>query len=257
MTIHSKVLERRQEVAEDHARQSMGRLLRLLLLAIPLAAVAWVAFSSWLSVSHVEVVGVEVAAVYETLTAQRVVVGTPMILLDPDEVEAVLEMDPWIASATVRLRWPDKVSVTVEERAPLAWVQTRDGWSRRALDGVALPSPVAPDGTLPSIVLAEMGEVDAAKSRILTGALEWIDTLPPRLRGGLVVRVVRDELWADVAGHNVRLGRPVEMAAKAKTLTTLLSEPLPPMAEINLVAPTHPAVSTPKPAEDEAATDDG
>lgn len=257
MTIHSKVLERRQEVAEDRARQSMGRLVRLLLLVIPLALVAWVAFSPWLSVSRVEVGGVEVASVYETLAAHRVVVGTPMILLDPDGVESTLESDPWIAEATINLVWPDAVWVTVEERSPLAWVQTRDGWSRRSLDGVALPSPAVPDETLPTIVLAEMGEGDVAGSPALTGALVWIDTLPPRLRGGTTVRIVAGELWADVAGHPVRLGRPVEMAAKAKTLTTLLSEPLPPGAEINLTAPTHPAVSAAKPEDDEPEADDG
>lgn len=257
MTIHSKVLERRQEVAEDHARQSMGRLLRLLLWVIPPAIVAWVAFSPWLSVTRVEVGGVEAASVYETLAAHRVVVGTPMILLDRDEVERVLETDPWIADATVLLVWPDAVSVTVEERSPLAWVQTRDGWSRRSLDGAALPSPAGPDDTLPTIVLAELGEGDAARSRLLTGALEWVDALPPRLRGGLVVRAVGGELWADVADHPVRLGRPVEMAAKAKTLITLLSEPIPLGAEINLVAPTHPAWSTAGPDEDDAEPDDG
>ena len=257
MTIHSKVLERRQEVAEDRARQSMGRLVRLLLWVIPAAVVAWVAFSPWLSVTRVVVGGVEAASVYDTLAAHRVVLGTPMILLHPDEVESVLETDPWIADATVLLVWPDAVSVTVEERSPLAWVQTRDGWSRRSLDGAALPSPAGPDDTLPTIVLAELGEGDTARSRFLTGALEWIDALPPRIRGGLVVRAVGGELWAEVTGHHVRLGRPVEMAAKAKTLITLLSEPLLPGAEINLVAPTHPAVSTDGPDENDAEPDDG
>lgn len=257
MTIHSKVLERRQEVAEDHARQNMGRLVRLLLWVTPLAVVAWAAFSPWLSVSRVEVGGVEAASVFDTLAAHGVVVGTPMILLDPDEVERTLETDPWIADATVRMVWPDEVSVTVEERSPVAWVQTRDGWSRRSLDGAALPSPADPDDTLPTIVLAELGEGEAAGSRFLAGALEWVDALPPRLQGGLVVRAVGGELWAEVAGHRVRLGRPVEMTAKAKTLITLLSESLPSGAEINLVAPTHPAVSTVGPDEDDAKPDDG
>jgi hypothetical protein len=53
------------------------------------------------------------------------------------------------------------------------------------------------------------------------------------------------ELWAIVSGFEVRLGRPVEMKAKALTLATLLQENLPPGAEINLIAPTNPAVSAP------------
>ncbi|MGH8946033.1 MAG: cell division protein FtsQ/DivIB [Acidimicrobiia bacterium] len=249
MTIHSRVLERRREVAEDRAKRNLGRLFRLLAVAAPMTLLAWVAFSPWLSVSRVEIEGAQAASVYEVLTEHRVVMGTPMILLDPGAAEAALETDPWIADATVGLIWPDEVSVSVVERVPLAWVQTRDGWSRRAHDGAVLPSPDSPDASLPSILLPEMGAGEALRSRELAGALDWIDALPARLRNGTVLTLADGELWAQVAGHDVRLGRAVEMEAKAKTLIALLDKGLPTSTQINLVAPTHPAVSRAEPGE--------
>src|SRR5918996_1403671 len=243
MTIHSRVLERRREVAEHRAKRNLGRLFRLLAVAAPMTILVWVAFSPWVSVSRVAIEGAQAASVYEVLKEHRIVMGAPMILLDPKAAEAALEADPWIADATVDLLWPDEVSVSVVERVPLAWVQTRDGWSRRAGDGVVLPSPDAPDASLPSILLPEMGATEALRSRELAGALDWIEVLPARLRNGTVLRLADGELWAQVAGHEVRLGRAVEMEAKARTLIALLEKGLPTGAEINLIAPTHPAAS--------------
>jgi cell division protein FtsQ len=229
----------------------LGRLFRLLSVAVPAAMLVWLAFSPWLSVSRVNLEGEsDSASIFQILTDLHVVVGTPMVLLDPARVEATLETDPWIAEASVALIWPDEVTVSVVERVPLAWVQTREGWSRRAEDGVPLPSADVPDSSLPSIILAEMGAGEALRSRELAGALEWIEALPVRLRNGTVVRLTEGELWAEVAGHDVRLGRAVEMEAKAKTLVALLAKGLAAGVEINLMAPTHPAVNDSAPAED-------
>lgn len=252
MTIDTRVLERRREVAEDLAKQNLARLVRMVSVLAPLAALAWLAFSPWLSVSRVAIEGAEKAAVYEVLSEHQMVVGTPMILLDAELVESELEADPWIAEATVSLLWPDEVSVSVMERLPVAWVQTREGWSRRDRDGVAVPSPDAPDATLAVILLPDMGDDEAAGSPELAGALEWMEALPVRLYDQSNVTLVEGELWAEVAGHRVRLGRPVEMAAKAKSLAALLAKGLDADAEINVVAPTHPAVSTPSGSEEDA-----
>lgn len=245
MRVDTRILERRQEVAEDQAKRSLGRLLRLLAVIVPAAVIGWVAFSPWLSVAAVAVEGAGASGVYEVLAEHRVVVGTPMILLDAPQVEASLEADPWIADASVSLHWPDEVFVDIDEHQPLAWVQTAGEWTRRSRDGSALPSPGTPDSSLPAVVIPEVGGGDV--SREMLGALEWVEALPPRLRNGLVVRLHEDELWAEVAGHRVRLGRPVEMTAKAMSLTSLLTHQIPEGAEINLLAPTHPAVSMPSP----------
>ncbi len=68
-----------------------------------------------------------------------------MIRVDASATEAALLEDPWIADAVFELHWPDEVTVAITERVPVAWTKTADGWVRRAVDGVALPSAAEPE----------------------------------------------------------------------------------------------------------------
>ena len=54
-------------------------------------------------------------------------------------------------------------------------------------------------------------------------------------------------LVATVGGHVVRLGRPIDLENKALVLASLLDTELEDGAEINLIAPTRPAVRKPQP----------
>lgn len=237
-------MERRKVVAEDKARRNLGRLLRIMVAAGVLGALVWLVLSPYLSVSEVRVAGVTVSDAYRTLAVEGVVAGTPMILLRAGQVEKTLERDPWIAKADVDLDWPDAVIVRIEERVPVAWVETRGGWVRRAGDGVALPSPSSPDSSMAWIQLGTVGERNAAKSPEVLGALEFVMTLTPRLREGALVRQESDgELWAQVAGYQIRLGRPVEMTEKAMTLMALLDTKPGRGNVLVLIAPTHPATA--------------
>ena len=60
-------------------------------------------------------------------TAQREIarmlgikLGTPMLYVDVDEARARLEALPWVKSAEVRRVWPDRISVHIVERRPVA-----------------------------------------------------------------------------------------------------------------------------------------
>ena len=140
MSIDPRLLERRQVVAEDRARRSVGRLLRFLVVVAILGAGVWLMLSPIMSVHEVTVAGVTSSATYEVLAENELVVGTPMILTRAGSVVGELETDPWVSDASIDLEWPNRVVVRVEERVPAAWAQTNAGWSRRASDGLALPS---------------------------------------------------------------------------------------------------------------------
>ncbi len=241
-----RLLQRRKAVAEDTAQRNAGRLLRFLVTVIIVGILAWLAFSPWLSVSQVRTAGIAASHANETLAAHRVVAGTPMIMLRPAAVERALELDPWIRSARVHLQWPDEVIVRVDERVPVAWFQTAGGWAKRDLEGVAMPGPNSPDDTLPWISLPGLDEVDAESSVFVVGAAEFVANLPDSTHSDMTMRVEDGELWAVVDGYQVRLGRPVEMGAKALSLIVLLREPLPENSILVLIAPTHPAVQPPE-----------
>lgn len=242
MSIDPRLAERRKTVAEDNAQRNIGRLLRFLLVAVTLGAPIWLALSPFLSVSQVRTAGIGSSNAHATLVFNRVVAGTPMILIRPDAVETALESDPWVSQARVHLNWPDEVIVRVTERVPVLWVESADAWTWRATDGVAVPGPEFPDASSPQLILDTIPERDLADSQLVKGAAEFVDALGPDVAAGMRITLEEGELWTRVDDFEVRLGRPVDMSAKALSLTALLREDLPSGARLILVAPTHPAV---------------
>jgi cell division protein FtsQ len=245
MSIDPRLMERRKTVAEDNAKKSISRLLKFLVVIVLAGASAWLLFSPWLSVGRVETDGIVSSSANSILADTGVRAGAAMILIDPGRVESRLLEDPWIAQATVSRDWPDLVTVHVEERFPVAWVRSAEGWARRAVDGVALPSAPEPDDSMGRIEMSELGESEATKSPELLGALEFMSALDSDLHDGATVSRRDGMLWATVAGFEIRLGRATEMTQKALSLAALLEEGLAPGTLVNLIAPTHPATTTP------------
>lgn len=245
MTIDPRLVERRKNVAEGNAHRNVGRLLGFLVFFVVAAAFAWLLFSPLLSVSQVRTAGIVSSDAHAILVDHTVVAGTPMIMVRADDVEQALETDPWIARARVHLSWPNEVVVRVTERKPVIWVESGEGWSWRAVDGIAVPASDQPDQAGTRLLVPHLAEADLEDSQLVRGAAEFANSLRPEVAEGAILRVDSNELWGDVAGFDVRLGRPTEMAAKALSLNALLAENLPEDATLILVAPTHPAVEVP------------
>lgn len=246
MSIDPRLRERRRVVAEDRARRKIGRLLKLIVVLVLGGIAVWALMSPWLSVDEVATTGVVSSGTHRILTDFGVVAGTPMILVQPGRVEQALQADPWVKSASVVRDWPDRLIVRIEERVALAWVETAGGWAHHAVDGVALPSPEMPDDTMAWIQLPEVPLAESESSRDLLGALEFVAGLPRELRAGATIRMrVNGEFWGEVSGYEVRLGRAVEMDAKARSLTALLRENPARESVLILIAPAHPAVTPP------------
>lgn len=243
MTIDPRLAERRKAVAEDRAQRNVGRALRMVLYAALIAAAVWLIFSPFLSISQVRTAGIVRSDAYSILADQSIVAGTPMVMIRTSQAETALLEDPWIRDARVYRNWPNEAIVRVTERKPVAWVQTSDGWSRHAGDGFAVPSASTPDDTLPVVRLPYVLTADAAGSAMVQGAVEFFSVLAPSYGQLAEMRLQDSELWVSVGGHEVRLGRPVDMEAKARTLEVMLGEELPPDSTIVLIAPANPAVS--------------
>lgn len=247
MSIDPRLIERRREVAEDRARRNVTRLVRLIVVLGILGAGAWFLLSPLLSVKEVITTGIVASSAHGTLVEEGVLAGTPLILIRADLVEEDLERDPWVKEAVVEVDWPDTVVVRIEERVPVAWVETGDGWDRRAVDGVVLPSAGEPDDSMPRARFPDLAASTAEVDPLVLGALQFSSALGADLRAVAVVFPEENgELWAEVAGFSVRLGRPIEMEAKARSLDALLREQPAEGSILNLIAPTHPAASVPE-----------
>ncbi|MFP3880998.1 MAG: cell division protein FtsQ/DivIB [Actinomycetota bacterium] len=244
MSVDPRLIERRKTVAEHNAKKSVSRLLKFLLFLLLAGSLLWLAFSPWLSIKQVTTSGIAASRSNIVLAEEGVIAGTPMILVSTSRVEQRLLEDSWVAEATVRRVWPDEVTVEVVERTPAAWVRTKDGWTRRAVDGVSLPSESDPEEDMAWIEMSEMADREATVSTDLLGALEFVEALPADLHPGTVVTRVDGEVWATVDDYQVRLGRAVDMTEKALSLDALLGQGIPEGSTVVLIAPTNPAVLT-------------
>lgn len=240
--VDPRLAERRRTVAEGNARQRLRRVLWGLTLIGVLGTIGWLAQSPWFSIAHIAVSGVSGSDTHRILERAGVVEGTPLVMVGTRRAEELLESDPWILEAEVRRVIPDAIEVVVNERVPLAWVQSGAQWAVIADDSTVLRHDQEPGGS--SMMFepgSRFGGGRIADPRV-TGGVTFLAGLPAETRDSVSLTERDGELWANVGGLAVRLGLPTEMGEKATALLAILEEGLPPGSIVNLVAPARPAV---------------
>jgi hypothetical protein len=244
-----RVAERRRSVSEDRARKRLRWILSVIaLIAIAIGAL-WLVRSPILSIRRVDVVGAERSDPLSALVAVGVGVGTPTIDVDGDAIAAAVLQDPWVQTVAVEVAWPGAVAIAVTERAPIAPVLAGEQWVLVGRDGGVIAVVGNPTGE-EALVAIDQGPIDAGAlitDPMVLGALSFVDHLPATRRAGVRVQRDGEGLVADVQGHTIRLGRPVDMAQKASVLDALLDTDLPEGAHIDLIAPLRPGVTNPEP----------
>ena len=208
------------------------------------AAVGLVLHSPWLSVSEVDVVGASRADAAARVASTGVGEGAILVWVDTGAIAAAVREDPWVADVRVERVWPDRLVVEVAEREPALWIEGLEHWMLVSSDGAVVELSPRPG---PGILRAELAFPDRRPGDVpiepAWGELvEMANTLPPELAARLTLTLVGTEVWAEVGGHRVRFGHPIDLADKGRTLAALLAGDLPPGATIDLVSPRRPAV---------------
>lgn len=247
--IEPRIAERRQKVTEERARRRLLWVVAALAVIVVAALGYWLLRSPLLSIREVTATGAVRSDPVAIAAAAGVTTGIPTISVDTAAAEAALAADPWIADADVVVSWPGSVTINVVERIPIAVARGDGGSALVASDGTILEEG---EGPPPHIVIG--GALPRAggvvRSAGFVAAVEFVAVLDADLAAVTEV-VVSDasglvSLSAVVAGHEVRLGRPVEMALKAAALEALFAAGLPEGSYIDLNAPTRPAVGNPR-----------
>jgi cell division protein FtsQ len=244
-----RIAARRHAVAEHGARRRLRRLMFVLLVVALVAGAIWLLTSPLMAVDSIALHGAVHSDAAAILTDAGVESGVPTVSVRASSVEEALRTDPWIVDADVSVTWPGTVEVVVLEHEPAAWVAAGSGWMLVAATGDILQRANAPAAGEPTIELIGTPPgrpgtvVDDEAAR---GAALFVASLPVGLRASVTVTGSEGALWARAGGHEVRLGRAVDMGEKAAALGAILETDLDPEAVIDLISPRWPAIRNPE-----------
>jgi cell division protein FtsQ len=187
--------------------------------------VAWVLLgSSLFDVRSVQVVGTTELPADEVRTVAAVPLGTSMLRLDTEGIEARVAAMPRVAAVQLRRSLGGTVRIELTERTPVAVVRLGNGAQLVDATGANYAVvPVRPAG-LPELRVARVGPQDAATM----AALAVLSGLPDSLRAQ--VQSVDADSPAGVVLHlkdkrEVRWGGVEEGGRKAAVLGPLLTQP--------------------------------
>ena len=152
-------------------------------------------------------------------TAQREIarmlgikIGTPMLYVDVGEARARLEALPWVKSAEVRRVWPDRISVHIVERRPVALWQNEG-------DVVVVDSDGHPIAGEDVARFAELPLVVGKGAESAVGSLLELIATQPNLKSRVKAAVrVGERRW------NLRLDNGVEVRLPEEGATAALGE---------------------------------
>jgi cell division protein FtsQ len=120
----------------------------------------------------------------EIFAAAGVTDHSSLLFLDVAQARARLEAIPWIAEATVRKLYPDRLQITITEREAFALWQRQGKVAVIAADGTVLAAAVEPRlATLPFVV----GNGAAGKARGFLAVLDQYPAIRDSVRASILV----------------------------------------------------------------------
>lgn len=147
----------------------MRRLVFYLTVLVLLAVIAVLVHPTYFVVDSLTWEGV---SYLDTAHLERYIGFEPVniLRLSPFRRLQVLRDHPWIESASLRWAWPNRVTLSLGERRPLAMVPVDDSWLLLDEKGVLMPPPIGIDMyTLPIVtnIDLESESMRLASSRVL------------------------------------------------------------------------------------------
>ena len=226
-----RIRRRRVEVRRQEGR----RRLRVLVGITTVSAVAlggWAATGSpLLDLDRVVIEGAVHTAADDARFASGLRRGEPLVDVDEEAAARGVETLPWVASASVRRRWPDEVRIRVVERRAVAVAPGANGASS-LVDGsgkVLEQVPGPPPGMPVLTGLPPAGPPGTTLPPEAVAALSVAVALPAELRARILGVAPTDgsrgevEIRLDPEG-SVRLGPPVDLDRKFDAIRTVFAQ---------------------------------
>ena len=228
------------------------RMLIILSLAAVLAGggVIWLLYgSAWLRLERVSVSGTRVLTADQVRQAAGVRIGSPLISLDTDAIEArVRRKLPRIDSVDVVRSWPHGIGLKVTERTPVLVVKKGGKFVEVDSGGVQFATVSQPPKGVPALELTVSRPAGGSRfgdGRLVREAAGVAGDVPSAVARD--IRTVRVRSYDSISlelndGRTVMWGSGENGRAKAVTLTALMKA-APGARHFDVSVPTAPASS--------------
>jgi cell division septal protein FtsQ len=140
--------------------------------------------------------------------------------LDARSLAAQLTEHPWIESAKVTWRWPNRLIVRVQERFPIAQIPTDAGWVLLDKEGNILP--LVQGATVYSLPVITNLDLEAKEQLIACARL--ITMIPQGLRESISEWNMQTRSFVTRAGVEILMGQPVELEEKFTLLGKIFED---------------------------------
>ncbi len=109
--------------------------------------------------------------------------GRSILLIDLEKRRLALLEIPWVADATVSRLWPDRISVRLTERKPIAFVKQKSANAALLIDaeGFHMPAPLNSNFAFPVVSGVDVDVAENLRQERMTRVAKLIRELGPRL----------------------------------------------------------------------------
>ncbi|MDT9687924.1 FtsQ-type POTRA domain-containing protein [Streptomyces sp. P9(2023)] len=227
---------------------------RLLLIALAVVLIVaggiWALYgSTWLRVERVTTSGTQVLTPREVEEAAAVPIGSPLVSVDTDAIEARLVRElPRIDTVEVIRSWPHGIGLKVTERKPVLVVEKGGKFIEVDSGGTRFATVDEAPAGVPELLLNAASAPSLRRfdeDRLLLEAVGVTGELPEKIaRDARVVEVASyDSITLELSGgRTVFWGSGEDGAVKARVLAALMKA-TPKAGHFDVSAPTAPAAS--------------
>ena len=140
--------------------------------------------------------------------------------VDTRALATELQGHPWVESAKVTWRWPNRLAVRVQERVPLAQIPTSAGWVFLDKEGNLLPA--VQGATVDILPIITNIELDASEQLIACARL--MTMIPARLHTTISEWNMVTRAFVTRSGVEILMGQPVELERKFTLLEEIFAD---------------------------------
>ncbi len=246
--VERKKRERLEKIRAARKRQQIRLLISGGFIVLVLSLVFMLLNSSAFAIKEVEISKPEHVSQKEVEEAKKKLLGKNIFRAPVSDVREVFSQNPWVKEVSFKKRYPDRISVYIEERVPVGQIFFNSNYFLVSTDGMVLDSSQEPYEIIQisDLPLKNLKTGSVVKSAEFDEAMKVYKELPEDLKKKIFVisAASQDRLIFYIEGTEIIYGSAEFLAEKNQIIKEILSREGTRAISIDIRVPENPIVKT-------------